>query len=656
MRADQTGFFWEDQERVSVWANKHAREKNPSASVVLPPVPDTGWVKPSTFPNLSNASILSIDTETYDPNLLESGPSIHTGGHIVGVSVATLDQSWYFPLRHTVGDNVDIDSFTAWAKQAFSTDCPKVFHSALYDLEWLSTLGIEVKGFIYDVSYAESLIDEESKAGYSLNAIAQKYLGEGKVEDDLYAWLAKAYGGKPTRRDQAKNIYRSPTALAGPYAEADAALPLRILHKQELLLRDQNLWELFRLECRLIAPLLYMRKKGVRVDVEGATRAYELFTAKAEEARKHVMGINVYAAEEIAYFCERNNISYPTTEKGNPSFTQVWLERHEDERIKAITNVRRYLKARDTFVQGYILDKHVNGRLYCLFHPLRGDENGTVSGRFSSSMPNLQNIPSRDAEIGPMLRALFLPEVGTQWLRFDWSQIEYRLLTHFARGPGAEDARLMYLNDPTTDFHDMTAKITQLDRKPAKNINFGLVYGMSEVTLAGHLGRPLHEAKEMFGIYHTKMPFVKYTYDAVGNAAKNRGYIKTILNRRRRFEQWEPSRGKQQPPLDYEAARAAYGAIRRAYTHKALNSLLQGSAADLMKLALVMIWDEGLLDDDFILHLLVHDEFDFSMPPGYEARAWRIKEIMEHCMELKVPILAEVEVGINWGMLQSFAP
>jgi DNA polymerase I-like protein with 3'-5' exonuclease and polymerase domains len=655
MRKDQQGFFWEDQERVSVWANKHNRDKS-LGTIILPPIPDTGWTFPKEFPNLDNEKVLSIDTETYDPNLLTSGPSTRTGGHLVGISVATTDKAWYFPMRHTLGENMVPENVVAWAKHTFAVPSDKVFHNAMYDCEWLGTEGIECKGKLWDTSYAEPLLDENSFHGYSLNNCATKHLGERKTDELMYDWLSRAYGGVADDK-QRKNIYRAPVSLVGPYAEQDARLPLLVFEKQVELLKAENLYELYDLECRLIPALLYMRKRGVRIDIPGAERAHQWLTDKIKEATSRVAGINVNSGQEIAYFCDKNGISYPTTEAGAPSFVAEWLERHPDPRMKAITDVRRYTKARDTFVQGYILDKHVNGRLYCQFHPLKGDENGTVSGRFSSSMPNLQNIPTRDKEIGPMIRNLFLPEHGTQWLRFDWSQIEYRLLTHYAVGKGAEEARQMYLNDPETDFHQLTADITGIERKPAKNINFGLVYGMSEATMAAHLGRPLNEVKPMFETYHTKMPFVKETYNKVSSRAETRGYIITLLGRRRRFNQWQSKKFNEKGLYDSrEEALLHHRNVTRAFAHKALNALLQGGAADLMKLALVQIWEAGLLNDEFILHLLVHDEFDFSLPPGYESQARQIHEIMQNCMKLRVPIFAEAEIGSAWGTLSPYTP
>jgi DNA polymerase I-like protein with 3'-5' exonuclease and polymerase domains len=663
MRKDQQGFFWEDQERVSVWANKH---KGISSSGLdrggnrpLPSIPETGWKAPTEFPNLDNAKILSIDTETYDPNLLTSGPSIRTGGHLCGISVATHDASWYFPMRHTIGENMEPEKVIAWAKHTFALPMDKVFHNAMYDLEWLESEGIKCGGFIYDTMYAEPLLDEESRHGYSLNNLAGKYLGQQKETSLLYDWSSRAYGGPPDGK-QRKNISRCPVSLVGPYAEQDAVLPLHILEKQIALLKEQKLYELFRLECRLLPVLLYMRRLGVRVDVPAAERAHAWLSSKIEEATKRVNGINVNAGADIAYFCDKNGIEYPRTEKGAPSFTQNWLENHTDPRINAITDLRRYTKARDTFVQGYILDKHVNGRLYCQFHPLKGDDNGTVSGRFSSALPNLQNIPARDKEIGPLIRSLFIPEEGSQWLRFDWSQIEYRLLAHYAMGEGAEEARERYKNDPNTDFHTMTQEIVWPGqpemRKQAKNINFGLVYGMAERTMAANLGRPLEEVQPMFNTYHSEVPFVRETYNKVANRAGSRGFITTVLGRRRRFDLWESTKYGEGIALPEAEAREKYKRVRRAYTHKALNSLLQGGSADLMKLALVMIWEAGLLDENFVLHLLVHDEFDFSMNEADRVKARQVHEIMQTCIELRVPIVAEVELGANWGNLESYVP
>lgn len=646
MRPDSVGLMWFDA------PVEKRRGAEPSGPRPMPPIPDTGWEAPREFPRLdSYKGRICIDCETYDPNLLTTGPSTRTGGRIVGLAVGTADAQWYFPTSHAVGANMDEEAVQRWARDQLTGVHDKVFANAAYDLEWLEhDWGLVPGGRWLDIQYAEPLLDENAQS-YSLNALATKYLGEAKTEEALYDWASRAYGGKADRK-QAGNIYRCPPALVGPYAEGDVRLPLLILDKQWPVLQEQGLLDLFLLECRLLPMLLAMRRHGVRVDVAQAERLYEVFGEKAREAI-HLVGIeDVWAAGAIAGRLRGLGVEFPLTEGGSPSFTQEWLSRHADARVRAITEARRYLKARDTFIKGYLLDKHVDGRLYGQFHPLRSDDNGTVSGRFSSSGPNLQNLPNRDPEIGPAIRSLFIPEDGMEWGRLDWSQIEFRVLTHFGLGPGAEEAREMYRRDPTTDFHQMCSDLTGVARKPAKNINFGLVYGMGEAKMAASLGRSLEEVKPLFTEYHEKLPFVRRTFNAAMERATKVGMVRTLLGRRRRFELWEPSRYKhggwgQALPLEAAGAKWPDQRLKRAYTNKALNAVLQGSAADLMKLAMVRAWDAGLFDDTLVPHLTVHDELDVSF--SSRASLGRLREIMETCYQMKVPIVAEVETGRAWG-------
>lgn len=429
MRHDMVGFMWEDTERVS------SRGVKQKAVGPLPPFPDTGWSPPTAFPNLEAAKSVAIDVETFDPDLTTKGPGVRRGAYIVGVAVGVGDARWYFPMRHAVQSEYNLDPGVVlrWLGDQLSRPRqPKVGANLLYDLDFLAAAGVKVAGQMIDVQVAEPLLDENARS-YSLNNIALKYLGESKRDELLYAWSAAAYGGE-SERAQAANIYRCPPCLVGPYAEGDVDLPLRIFEKQRPLLEEQNLLPLFDVESRLIPLLLAMRQRGVRVDVEGAQKTYEVFTQRIEEAVKALGGINVYAADDIARYCEKNGIKHGKTVLGNPSFTAAWLEKHRDPLIRSINDVRKLYKTRDTFIKGYILESHVNGRIHAQFNQLRGEDGGAVSGRYSSSNPNLQNIPIRDPEIGPIMRRFFLPDEGELWARLDWSQIEFRLLCHYGRG------------------------------------------------------------------------------------------------------------------------------------------------------------------------------------------------------------------------------
>ena len=621
MRSDDVGIFWQDfNTKGSTWDRP------------LAAIPYSDWRPPEVLPDLSAAKQISIDTETYDPELKQKGPGVRRDGYIVGLAVGVpTGERWYLPIRHKLGGNLSAESVIRWANDNLTRqNQPKVGANLLYDLDYLEQEGVKVAGPFIDVQIAEPLIDE-NRLTYNLDVLGLEYLAEGKKDDALYEWSAHSYGGKPTRDDQARNIWRSPTTLVGPYAEGDVDLPLRIYEKQKEKLASEDLTDLFTMESKLMPMVLAMRRRGVRVDTDAAWKFQDTATAEIKKLTAELGGINVNAGEDIVRLCKKERIDYPITAKGNPSFTKNWLSNHPHPSMRKITEVRTLMKLRDTFVKGYILGCNINGRIHCSFNQLRSDDSGTVSGRFSSSDPNLQNIPTRTA-MGKAIRAMFLPEIDEDWERFDWSQIEYRLLTHYATGRGAEEARLQYRVNPDTDFHqmvcDMISKIIRIDRGTSKNINFGLAYGMGEELLASILGLSYEDAKNLIHAYHEGVPFVKTTYNNVARRAQNREYIFTILKRRRRFPGGE-------------------------FTHKALNALLQGGNADIMKLAMVMIWESGVCNVLGAPLLTVHDELDWSKPKTTiaEEAMREVHHIMETCVKIRVPIIAARETGPDWGHL-----
>jgi DNA polymerase I-like protein with 3'-5' exonuclease and polymerase domains len=421
------------------------------------------------------------------------------------------------------------------------------------------------------------------------------------------------------------------------------------LQKQEL--ERQDLWRVYEVEAKLCPMLVDMRLRGVRVDVKKAKQLDDDWSAQIEVYGQEFPIEDVNKASALETYCKKKGIEYPTTAKGNPSFEGAWLKAN----LPIVYEIRRLLKARDTFVRGYILDKEVNGRLYGTFNQLRSDEYGTVSGRLSSSNPNLQNIPARDEEIGPLVRSLFLPDEGEIMSAQDWSQIEFRMLTHYGVGRGAELARSMYREDPATDFHTMVSEITGVPRKPAKSINFGLVYGMGKAKLASELGMNLSEAESIFALYHEKMPFVRETYNLAAKRAGSRGYVKTILGRRARFNMWESdSWGVREDAVDDRGlAIEKWGKVRRAYTHKALNRILQGSAADINKMAMIKMVEEGVTGSIGVPLMTVHDELVWTAPGTKEGI-----EALEHAgrimcgFDLKIPLAIDDERGENWGSVK----
>lgn len=577
--------------------------------------------------------MIAIDTETYDPDLKEKGPGVRRDGYVAGLAIGTdSGERFYLPVRHKLGGNLAPEHVLSWAKINLTRpNQPKVGANLLYDLDYLEQEGVKVEGPFHDVQIAEPLLDE-NKMSYALEVLGMEYLAEGKKDGALYQWCADSYGGKTTREGQATNIWRAPTTLVGPYAEGDVDLPLRIIGLQREELEKQGLTELFTLESELMPMVLAMRRRGVRVNVEAAEKFHETATAEIKRMTGDLGHINVNAGEDLVRLCKKEGIQYPTTDKGNPSFRKDWLLHNPHPKMRMVSEIRTLMKLRDTFVKGYILGCNINGRIHCSFNQLRSDDSGTVSGRFSSSDPNLQNIPTRTA-MGKAIRAMFLPEEDEIWGRFDWSQIEYRLLTHYAMGTGSEEARETYRSKPDTDFHqmvcDMISKIIAIERSSAKNINFGLVYGMGEELLASILGVSSEKARELIDAYHKGVPFVRYTANMASKRAQKREYIHTLLGRRRRFPGGN-------------------------FTHKALNALLQGGNADIMKKAMVLIWKSGVCDVLGAPLLTVHDELDWSVPKSAiaEEAMREVHHIMETCVTIKVPIIAAREEGVDWGHLK----
>jgi len=657
-----------------------------------PPIPDTGWRLPTEFPDLSGAKQIAVDVETCDPDLKTKGPGVRRGGYLVGLAVGTDDgYRAYFPIAHDRGENLPEEQVLGWAQRELGrADQPKVGANLMYDLDYLAHAGVPVAGAYLDVQNAEPILDEHRKS-YALDALAKDYLGEGKVGDELYGWCAEAFGGVPTAKAQGGNIWRAPASIVGPYAEGDVDLPLRILPLQFEKLKAEGLTGIWDLETRLVPMLLHMRRTGVRVDVPKAESLRVQFLereAKAQRSLNEAAGgvVDVWSNASIAHLFDRRGLDYPRTAKGNPSFKGDWLEYQQTPEGKMIHEVRRLSKVRGTFVENAVLGHQVNGRIHALFHQLRRDEGGTVSGRFSCASPNLQQLSARDQELAPLIRGLFLPEEGEDWVALDYSQVEYRLMVHAAQGPGAEEARQRYRDDPTTDYHKMTqAMLSELlgrevSRKATKNINFGKIFSMGKEQLINQLpGLSRGEAEAFFDAYEAAVPYAKTTAERASQRAEARGYIRTILGRHARFPFWEAAdwelsramayckdrKEMQQRVIDrageIRAGLVKYhskyrnspvGGVRRAKTHKALNAYTQGSGADIMKKGMVDAWEAGIFAPGLLTPLVtVHDELGISKPRtliGEEA-LMELKHIMETCVQLKVPLLVDMKRGASWG-------
>jgi DNA polymerase I-like protein with 3'-5' exonuclease and polymerase domains len=605
--------------------------------------PETEWVPPYRLPDLASHSEIAIDLETRDPNLMTMGSgSVRRDGEVVGIAVAVEGWSGYFPIAHEGGGNMDRDLVLDWFEEVLHTNATKIFHNAMYDVSWIRSMGFQIRGGIIDTMIAASLIDE-NRYSYTLDSVGKDYIGMRKNEK-LLQDAAKDFGVNPKAE-----MWRLPAPFVGEYAEKDAEITLKLWHALQHEITKQDLWNIFNLETQLFPCLVDMKFKGVRVDAQKAMSVkHELISTEKgllEDINKIAgFDVEIWAAASIAKAFDKQKIPYDRTDKGAPSFTKNFLATHPAELPKLINEAREINKANTTFIDT-ILKHEYNGRIHADINQIRSDQGGTVTGRFSYSNPNLQQIPARHKHLGPLIRSLFIPEEGHTWGCFDYSQQEPRILVHFASLMKLEGTGTIVdaYNDGSADFHQMIADMAGIDRKQAKTINLGIMYGMGKNKLMAELGLMKDAAEKLLKTYHQKAPFVKMLSEAVSRRADDSGKIRTIGGRLCHFDMWEPHGFGIKKPLPHADALREHGpGIKRAFTYKALNKLIQGSAADMTKKSMLALYQEGVIP-----HVQIHDELDISVSSVQHAD--KIIEIMEQAVELQVPNKVDYENGENWG-------
>ncbi len=605
----------------------------------------TEWVKPTEFPDLRQVDEIAIDLETKDPGLKARGSgSVIGDGDVVGISVATSHYKGYFPIAHEGGGNMDRDKVLEWLKDILESPSTKIFHNAMYDVCWLRRLGLKINGDIVCTMIAAA-VTNENRFRYDLNSLAWHYLGYGKNEAALTE-AAHSWGIDPKAE-----MYKLPAMHVGAYAERDAEITLGLWQELKKEIIHQDLEDIFDLETELFPCLVDMRFKGVRVDVEKAQRMKKEFIKEENDLLTKIesetnIRPQIWAARSIANVFDMLKIPYERTEKTSaPSFTKNFLQEHEHPVVRMIAQAREINKAHTTFIDSILRHEH-NGKIHAEINQLRSDNGGTITGRFSYANPNLQQIPARNKDLGPKIRSLFIPEDGCKWGCFDYSQQEPRLVVHYAslyKLPSVYDVIDAYNSDSGADFHQTVADMADIPRTQAKTINLGLFYGMGKAKLQAELGVSKEKAEELFSQYHNKVPFVKQLMGKASNRAQERGQIRTLLGRLCRFHLWEPNSFGMHKALPHEEALQEHGpGIRRAYTYKSLNKLIQGSAADMTKKSMLELYKEGI-----VAHIQIHDELCVSVEN--KSQADKIKKIMEEAVTLEVPNKVDYEEGENWG-------
>ena len=605
--------------------------------------PETEWVPPVNLPDLSQHKEIAIDLETRDPNLIKMGSgSVRGDGEIVGIAVAVEGWSGYFPIAHEGGGNMDRDLVLDWFEEVLNTTATKIFHNAMYDVSWIRSLGFHINGGIIDTMIAASLVNE-NRFRYTLDAVAKDYVGSGKSEK-LLQEAAKDWGV-----DAKAEMWRLPAPFVGEYAEKDAEITLKLWGAMQHEISKQDLWDVFNLETNLFPCLVDMKFKGVRVDIDVANGIKNSLIKTEKELHHDIhkmvgFDVELWAAASIAKAFDKLNLPYDRTEKGAPSFTKNFLATHPAELPKLINHAREINKANTTFIDTILKHEH-RGRIHAEINQIRSDQGGTVTGRFSYNNPNLQQIPARHKELGPLIRSIFIPEEGCKWGCFDYSQQEPRILVHFASLMRLEGTGTIVdsYKDGSADFHQMIADMAGIERKQAKTINLGIMYGMGKNKLMAELGLLKDAAEKLLKTYHQKAPFVKMLSEAVSRRADDSGKIRTIGGRLCHFDMWEPHGFGIKKPLNHADALREHGpGIKRAFTYKALNKLIQGSAADMTKQSMLALYREGVIP-----HIQIHDELDISVSSLQESE--KIIDIMEQAVELQVPNKVDYEQGENWG-------
>ena len=646
--------------------------------------------------NLKGIDTVAIDIETYDPNLKTKGSgAIRKDGFVCGIAVATENETAYFPLRHSDTDIAYDRINKIWQvlndKIFQNKNITKVFHNAMYDVCWIRAVtGKMIKGRIVDTMIAASVIDE-NRFRYSLDALSKDYLNEEKYKYDLQQKTLEWSGGMV--KDPMSNMHKLPASIVKEYAKQDVNLTYKLWKlfdkkiDEVLYTKDdgeqKTCRQIFELETKLFICLVDMKFKGVRIDRSKAILFGRHLKKRRDQIIKAIenktsIRIDIWAAASIKKLLDYLNIKdYKVTPKSKmPQLPKDYLRTHSNKCLRMIAKAREYDKAVNTFIDGLLEYVHED-RIHADINQIRSDSGGTVTGRFSMSNPNLQQIPAR-GYIGKKMRELFIPEEGQQWASFDYSQQEPRIVVHYALKlelPGTDKLEDEF-NKEDADFHQIVADMANISRTQAKTINLGLFYGMGKLKLQRELGLDSNRAKELFNEYHNKVPFVRRLSQELIKFAKENKLLFTLYDRFCRFNKWETTNKEWNPetnrftevPLYTEhEAKEAYKAemlekykenkidpnymdyferyYTPAFTYKALNRLIQGSAADMTKKAMVDLYEKGIIP-----HIQIHDELCISVDSQYMINV--IQNVMETTIPLEISNKVNCKKGENWGTIK----
>ena len=663
-------------------------------------LPDSKWKRPKELPDLRRHKRIAIDRECKDNGLaFGRGPGWAFGpngdGHLCGVSAAWKSgneyEAAYFPTRHPDTECFDPERVAEWELDHQKAGVRMVMQNAPYDVGWgEAQLGVPCPEIVDDTTCMAYMVDE-NRQEYNLDALCEWQGLPGKDTELLDTALA-VYGYPPHNRGGMEHLFRLPARYVGRYAEVDSIRALQLADVLDVEIERQNIREAYQLEMDLLPVVHAMRKRGIRVDLNRAEREKERFMREAmdglaelsdklgmrvgiDELRSNSWLVKVFSEHKVPFAYDefsrkasfdskwmKSNLQQDHVD-GNGKKSRRWV--HWLPRL--YVHVKSRWDASEKFIGTYIMDFAVNGRLHATVNQFKSESGGTRTYRFSYADPPLQQMPNRDEDLAEAIRGLFLPEIGDWWLAADYSQQEYRLIVHFAerlRLRRASEAADQYRQNPRTDFHSLVAEMTGLDRKPAKDSNFAKSYGAGIPKFATMINKTVEEAEAIMKQYDEKLPFTKALNQESQKRADRKGFIRLLDGARIHYDKWEPSwltkeerdRGwgsttykmypcslaeaKERQEMEGHPWRGKR--LRRADTRKAMNGLIQGSAARQTKLAMRACWREGYLP-----LIQMHDELGFSL--NSEAAGERVTQIMREIVTLRVPMQVDAEWGTTWG-------
>ncbi len=587
--------------------------------------------------DLKNTEWLSFDTETtdVDPNR----------ANLVGISIATEPtKGYYIPIGHNTGENqLPLEKIVS-AIRPFMEDpkVNKVGHNLKYDGMMLSKYGIEVHPYIFDTMIAAWVVDPGT-FNYGLKDLADQHLNIQMTRIEELIGSGKSQ----------KNMADVPAKDVADYAAADAAVPLALMPKLHQLLQKNDLLKVFEeIEMPLIPVLANMELAGIALDKEFFTKMENELEERLVEIESEVHKLvgytfNINSTQQLSKaLFETLGLESPNKKKtasGHYSTNAAVLEELQGEHkvVDLMLEYRELSKLQSTYVKS--LPEQINpktGRIHTSF-----SQTGAVTGRLSSSNPNLQNIPTR-TELGRKVRNGFIADPGCGLLAVDYSQVELRIVAHMS-----QDEAMLSAFRAGQDIHSTTAaaiyeipldQVSKEQRRHAKAINFGLIYGMSPFGLSRSTGLTLSEAENFVKAYFKRFPSVKEYLDGLKKMAMQQGYVETLLGRRRYF-----------PNL----STTTNVTLRNREEREAINAPIQGTAADILKIAMIKLasaLQKSQLKAKILLQ--VHDELLLEVPENeHEETTKLVQSIMENAYQLSIPLSTEARWGKNWGSLEEIS-